>query len=199
MIGKLILASGSPRRRELLAGLGWNFEVIPSNIAEKTKAGEPPAALVKRLADEKASDVASRCPGNWVLGADTVVAVDDKILGKPRSVEEAAAMSEELSGRTHSVFTGVALLAPDGRRLVRAEETRVTFRRLSKEDIDAYIALGESMDKAGGYAVQERGTLLAERIDGCYFNVVGLPLFCVSQMFADMGIALSAQWRYKDE
>ena len=108
-------------------------------------------------------------------------------------------MIEALSGRTHSVFTGVALLAPDGRRLVRAEETRVTFRRLSKEDIDAYIALGESMDKAGGYAVQERGTLLAERIDGCYFNVVGLPLFCVSQMFADMGIALSAQWRYKDE
>lgn len=199
MIGKLILASGSPRRRELLAGLGWDFEVIPSKIDEKTKAGEPPAALVKRLADEKASDVASRCSGNWVLGADTVVAVDDKILGKPRSVEEAAAMIEELSGRTHSVFTGVALLAPDGRRLVRAEETRVTFRRLSKEDIDAYIALGESMDKAGGYAVQERGTLLAERIDGCYFNVVGLPLFCVSQMFADMGIALSAQWRDKDE
>ena len=146
MIGKLILASGSPRRRELLAGLGWDFEVIPSKIDEKTKAGEPPAALVKRLADEKASDVASRCSGNWVLGADTVVAVDDKILGKPRSVEEAAAMIEELSGRTHSVFTGVALLAPDGRRLVRAEETRVTFRRLSKEDIDAYIALGESMN-----------------------------------------------------
>ena len=103
-------------------------------------------------------------------------------------------MIAELSGRTHSVFTGVALIAPDGRKLINAEETRVTFRPLEKEDILAYIALGESMDKAGAYAIQERGTLLAERIDGCYFNVVGLPLFRVSQMFAEMGIALSEQW-----
>lgn len=195
MIGKIILASGSPRRRELLAGLGWAFEVIPPQVDEKKIDGEPPAELVKRLAEEKASCVASRFPGNWVLGADTVVAIEGRILGKPKCEEEAAAMIAELSGRTHSVFTGVALIAPDGRKLVRAEETRVTFRPLEKEDISAYIALGESMDKAGAYAIQERGTLLAERIDGCYFNVVGLPLFRVSRMFAEMGVGLSEQWR----
>ena len=194
MIGKIILASGSPRRRELLAGLGWNFEVIPPQVDEKKIDGEPPAELVKRLAEEKASSVASRFLGNWVLGADTVVALEGRILGKPNSEGEAAEMIAELSGRTHSVFTGVALIAPDGRKLINAEETRVTFRPLEKEDILAYITLGESMDKAGAYAIQERGTLLAERIDGCYFNVVGLPLFRVSQMFAEMGIALSEQW-----
>lgn len=194
MIGKIILASGSPRRRELLAGLGWNFEVIPPQVDEKKIDGEPPAELVKRLAEEKASSVASRFLGNWVLGADTVVALEGRILGKPNSEGEAAEMIAELSGRTHSVFTGVALIAPDGRKLINAEETRVTFRPLEKEDILAYIALGESMDKAGAYAIQERGRLLAERIDGCYFNVVGLPLFRVSQMFAEMGIALSEQW-----
>lgn len=194
MIGKIILASGSPRRRELLAGLGWNFEVIPPQVDEKKIDGEPPAELVKRLAEEKASSVASRFLGNWVLGADTVVVLEGRLLGKPNSEGEAAEMIAELSGRTHSVFTGVALIAPDGRKLINAEETRVTFRPLGKEDILAYIALGESMDKAGAYAIQERGTLLAERIDGCYFNVVGLPLFRVSQMFAEMGIALSEQW-----
>ena len=194
MIGKIILASGSPRRRELIAGLGWNFEVIPPQVDEKKIDGEPPAELVKRLAEEKASSVASRFLGNWVLGADTVVALEGRILGKPNSEGEAGEMIAELSGRTHSVFTGVALIAPDGRKLINAEETRVTFRPLGKEDILAYIALGESMDKAGAYAIQERGTLLAERIDGCYFNVVGLPLFRVSQMFAEMGIALSEQW-----
>ena len=200
MIGKIILASGSPRRRELLAGLGWNFEVIPPQVDEKKIDGEPPAELVKRLAEEKASSVASRFLGNWVLGADTVVALEGRILGKPNSEGEAAEMIAELSGRTHSVFTGVALIAPDGRKLINAEETRVTFRPLEKEDILAYIALGESMDKAGAYAIQERGTLLAERIDGCYFNVVGLPLFRVSQMFAEMGIALSEQWEiYNDK
>ena len=193
MIGKIILASGSPRRRELLAGLGWNFEVIPPQVDEKKIDGEPPAELVKRLAEEKASSVASRFLGNWVLGADTVVALEGRILGKPNSEGEAAEMIAELSGRTHSVFTGVALIAPEGRKLINAEETRVTFRPLGKEDNLAYIALGESMDKAGAYAIQERGTLLAERIDGCYFNVVGLPLFRVSQMFAEMGIALSEQ------
>ena len=191
----MILASGSPRRRELLAGLGWNFTIVPSLIDEKEAAGESPDCLVRRLADEKASDVAARFPGNWVLGADTVVAVDGRILGKPRGEAESAAMITELSGRTHSVFTGVALLAPDGRKLIRAEETRVTFRPLSEADVAAYIAQGESLDKAGAYAIQGKGTLLVERVEGCYFNVVGLPLFCVSKMFAELGITLAEQWR----
>ena len=195
MIKDLILASGSPRRRELLAGLGWEFRVEPSLITETKPEGEAPAHLVKRLAFEKASEVASRFPGNWVVGADTVVSIDGMILGKPKDEVEAKSMLRRLAGETHSVFTGVALIAPDGRSLSETEETKVTFRPLSDEEISAYVACGESMDKAGAYAIQGRGTLLASRVDGCYFNVVGLPLFLLSRMFASMGAPLSAQWR----
>ena len=159
MIKNIVLASGSPRRRELLAGLGWEFRVEPSHITETKPEGETPAHLVKRLAFEKASEVAGRFPGNWVVGADTVVAIDGMILGKPKDEAEAKSMLRRLAGATHSVFTGVALI-----------------------------------DKAGAYAIQGRGTLLASRIEGCYFNVVGLPLFLLSRMFASMGAPLSAQW-----
>ena len=149
---------------------------------------------MKRLAFEKASEVAGRFPGNWVVGADTVVAIDGMILGKPKDEAEAKSMLRRLAGATHSVFTGVALIAPDGRSLSETDETKVTFRPLSDEEISAYVACGESMDKAGAYAIQGRGTLLASRIEGCYFNVVGLPLFLLSRMFASMGAPLSAQW-----
>lgn len=194
MIKNLVLASGSPRRRELLAGLGWEFRVEPSLITETKPEGEAPAHLVKRLAFEKASEVASRFPGNWVVGADTVVSIDGMILGKPKDEAEAKSMLRRLAGETHSVFTGVALIAPDGRSLSETEETKVTFRPLSDEEISAYVACGESMDKAGAYAIQGRGTLLASHVNGCYFNVVGLPLFLLSRMFASMGAPLSAQW-----
>lgn len=195
MIKNIILASGSPRRRELLSGLGWEFCVEPSRIEEKKIDGEAPDRLVRRLAMEKAAEVASRFPGNWVIGADTVVVIGDSVLGKPHSVDEAESMLRLLSGRMHSVFTGVALISPDGRRSAEAEETRVFFRRLSLEEISAYVACGESMDKAGAYAIQDKGTLLAEKVEGCYFNVVGLPLSLLSGMFADMGITLAEQWR----
>ena len=204
MIKNIVLASGSPRRRELLAGLGWEFRVEPSLITETKPEGETPAHLVKRLAFEKASEVAGRFPGNWVVGADTVVAIDGMILGKPKDEAEAKSMLRRLAGETHSVFTGVALIAPDGRSLSETEETKVTFRPLSDDEISASVACrsrfkrhsvcGESMDKAGAYAIQGRGTLLASRIEGCYFNVVGLPLFLLSRMFASMGAPLSAQW-----
>lgn len=194
MIENLILASGSPRRRELLSALGWHFKVIPSQAAEVKKAGELPADMVCRLASLKARDVAQRFPGNWVLGADTVVASDGVILGKPHDEAEACSMIAALSGKSHSVFTGVALIAPDGRMLVKDEETRVTFRTLTVEEISAYVGCGESLDKAGAYAVQGYGMLLAERIEGCYFNVVGLPISLVSKMFAELGVTLSMQW-----
>ena len=184
----MILASGSPRRRELLAGLGWNFTIVPSLIDEKEAAGESPDCLVRRLADEKASDVAARFPGNWVLGADTVVAVDGRILGKPRGEAESAAMITELSGRTHSVFTGVALLAPDGRKLIRAEETRVTFRPLSEADVAAYIAQGESLDKAGAYAIQGKGMRFIRGIEGDFYTVMGLPAARLWHFAAEKGI-----------
>ncbi len=194
MMKNIVLASGSPRRRELLAGLGWEFRVEPSLVAEKKMDGEAPEHLVRRLAFEKASEVSARSPGNWVVGADTVVAIGGAVLGKPKDEADAAAMLRRLAGATHSVFTGVALIAPDGRSMSETEETKVTFRPLDDAEIAAYVACGESMDKAGAYAIQGRGTLLASHIDGCYFNVVGLPLFLLSRMFAAMGAPLSAQW-----
>lgn len=195
----IILASGSPRRRELLGGLGWKFKVMPSDITEEKKAGESPDVLVRRLASEKASDIAAGNSGSWVIGADTVVVIDGKVLGKPKTREEAFSMLTLLAGRTHTVCTGVAITAPDGRSLSCCEKTNVKFRPLSPNEIDAYIDQGECMDKAGAYAIQDKGTLLVERIDGCYFNVVGLPLALLSRMFADMGIGLEEQWRNDNE
>lgn len=194
MRNNLILASGSPRRRELLAGLGWNFKVIPSEVDEKKIEGEAPHLMVERLASEKAADVASRNKGCWTIGADTVVVVDGRVLGKPSCSGEAFEMLSLLAGRAHSVFTGVALVSPSGDTLVRHEETRVRFRPLSDAEIKAYIAQGECMDKAGAYAIQEKGTLLVDRVEGCYFNVVGLPLNCLSAMFREMGVPLDEQW-----
>ncbi len=187
MIKNLVLASGSPRRRELLAGLGWEFRVEPSLITETKPEGETPAHLVKRLAFEKASEVAGRFPGNWVVGADTVVAIDGMILGKPKDEAEAKSMLRRLAGETHSVFTGVALIAPDGRSLSETEETKVTFRPLSDEEISAYVACGESMDKAGAYGIQGLGKQFVEGIEGDYFNVVGLPVSRVLRALKEFG------------
>ncbi|MDO5115079.1 MAG: Maf family protein [Synergistaceae bacterium] len=195
MTEDIILASASPRRRELLAALGWKFSVEPPRVEEKMICGENPRELAARLAAEKADEVAGRFPGKWVVGADTVVAVDGRALGKPRDEAEAAAMLRLLSGRAHSVFTGVALVAPDGGKRAGCEETKVHFRRLTDDEIADYIAQGESMDKAGAYAVQGSGALLADRIEGCYFNIVGLPLFRLSALFEELGLPLAEQWR----
>ncbi|MCR5335362.1 MAG: Maf family protein [Synergistes sp.] len=197
MAPKLILASMSPRRKELMSRICGCFEVVPPRITERAAGDMPPSEYVKMLADEKASEVAGRFPCSWVVGADTVVAVNGRILGKPGDAAEAADMLRMLSGRTHSVYTGVALIAPDGRKTVCSEETRVFFRTLSEEDINAYVSLGECCDKAGAYAIQGAGALLAARIEGCYFNVVGLPLARLSAMFEDMGVSLAARWRGK--
>lgn len=192
---ELILASVSPRRKELLSRICGSFKVVPSRITEKTAGALSPSEYVKSLADEKASEVAARFPHCWVIGADTAVAVCGRILGKPSDDAQACDMLGMLSGRAHSVFTGVALIAPDGRKKICCEETRVFFRKLTEEDINAYVALGECGDKAGAYAVQGAGALLAERIEGCYFNVVGLPLARLSAMFEEMGVSLAAQWK----
>ena len=191
----LILASMSPRRKELMSRICGCFEVVPSRITERAAGNLTPSEYVSSLADEKASEVAGRFPHCWVVGADTAVAVGGRILGKPKGDAEAADMLRMLSGRAHSVFTGVALIAPDGRKTVCCEETRVFFRTLTEADIKAYVLLGECGDKAGAYAIQGAGALLAERIEGCYFNVVGLPLARLSAMFEEMGVSLAAQWR----
>jgi septum formation protein len=175
---KLILASSSPRRAEILANAGLPFSVLSSAVDESPYPGESPSALVQRLANAKADLVTARAVGPAiVLAADTVVVLDDKILGKPGSVEEARHMLQQLSGRTHSVLTGVALVRlPDGERRQFTESTLVHFRPITDEELSSYLATEEPYDKAGAYAIQGVAGRYIPRLEGCYFNVVGLPL-----------------------
>lgn len=183
----LILASASPRRRELLQQAGIEFEVVTCPAAEPAvEAGESPSAFAVRAAEAKALSVARRHPGRWVLGADTVVALDGQVLGKPRDATEAATMLRRLSGRTHQVHTGVALVcAPEDGRVVRRCEvvtTSVTFCDLDEAQIAAYVASGEPLDKAGAYGIQGAGRALVSEYRGSYSNVVGLPMETLTQM-----------------
>jgi septum formation protein len=196
---KIILASASPRRRELLTQAGFTFDVAAANIPEVRQPGEDAISFATRLASEKAEAVAAGTPelalGALVLGADTVVVVDNDILGKPRDPSEAARMLRLLSGRTHQVITGVCLLrgpqtpganARIAMRQSAAEVTFVKFTTLSDQEIAEYVATGEPLDKAGAYAIQGRAGRWVPRIQGCYFNVVGLPLALVSTMIEGM-------------
>lgn len=175
---RLILASNSPRRRELLENAGFEFDVQPSEIEEFPLPGEAPEAYARRLAQDKALSVAaSSAPGSIVLGADTVVAIDGEILEKPAGAPDAARMLRTLSGHTHRVITGICLVrAPENVLACTHETTAVTFRYLSEEEIESYVASGEPFDKAGGYAIQGLASRFVTRIEGCYFNVVGLPI-----------------------
>jgi len=181
----LILASASPRRRELLTQAGFNFRVHPAHIPEDLLAGEDPIAYVTRLAREKAQAVydqlAAAEPRIAVLGADTTVTLDNHILGKPEDASDAARMLRLLSGRTHRVITGVSLVSAVGVETA-AEVTAVQFLTLSDAEIEAYVATGEPMDKAGAYAIQGRAARWIPRIEGCYFNVVGLPIALVATL-----------------
>jgi septum formation protein len=203
----LILASASPRRRELLAQAGYTFEVRPAHIPEDPLPGEDPIMYVTRLAREKAEVVfreagagkgeagkmsTERGSSLAVLGADTTVTLDGAILGKPADAEDAARILELLSGRTHRVITGVALVTAQGTE-VAAEVTAVRFLTLSDEEIRAYIATGEPMDKAGAYGIQGRAARWIPRVEGCYFNVVGLPLALVCSLLEAAGIAGSSE------
>ena len=172
---KIVLASGSPRRRELLTQAGIEYTVDPADIDEVTSETLP-AKVVEDLSRQKALAVAKKHKGEIVLAADTVVAFDDKILGKPKDEEDAFKMLDALSGMTHQVFTGVTLIEADGSVHTFAECTDVTMYENSKELIEAYIATGEPMDKAGAYGIQGKGAVLVKEIKGDYNNVVGLPL-----------------------
>lgn len=180
---RLILASASPRRRELLAQAGYRFEVHPAHINEDLHAGEDPIDYVVRLAREKAEAVYAQTADTdaVTLGADTTVTLDGHILAKPEDAADAARMLRLLSGRTHRVITGVAIASSIGVE-VAAEVTGVQFLTLSDEEIAAYIETGEPMDKAGAYGIQGYAAKWIPRIEGCYFNVVGLPLAMVSTM-----------------
>ncbi len=178
-IPTLVLASASPRRRELLAARGIAFDIVPSHIGEIPLPGEPPETFAQRIAREKAYEVASEHPGRCILAADTVVIVDDAMFGKPADADEARRMLEALSGRTHRVRTAVALLLPDASLHETAVETLVEFRRLSAAEIDAYVDSGEPFDKAGAYAIQGGARTFVRHVWGSYSNVVGLPIEAV--------------------
>jgi septum formation protein len=179
----LILASSSPRRRELLTAAGIAFTVQPADVDETHRAGESPEAFTQRLAREKAEAIFATHPNATVLGADTIVVCGAEILGKPSDETDAARMLKKLSGRDHQVITGVALVSPSGTQTI-AETTTVTMRKISEEEIKNYIATGEPMDKAGAYAIQGGAALFITQIVGDYDNVVGLPVKAVQQMLA---------------
>ncbi len=182
----LVLASASPRRQELLRAAGISFEVQPSHIPEDPLPGEGPKECAERLAREKALEVARQRPGAAILGADTVVFVNGEILNKPTDAADAARMLRMLSGRVHQVITGVCLVA-GGQWTVANETTSVTMSEIPENEIAEYVASGEPMDKAGAYAVQGMASRWVTRLDGDYFNVVGLPVALVYRMLRERG------------
>ena len=184
---RVVLASQSPRRRQLLDLIGIAHEVRPANIDETPRPREAPRRHAERLAREKASAIATRDPDLITIGADTVVVVNRKVLGKPVDAAEAAWMLEMLSGREHTVITAVAVAR--GRKIRSSiEEVKVKFRRLRQDEIEAYVATGEPMDKAGAYGIQGFGATIVEHIDGDYFAVMGLSLVRLVGLLRDVGV-----------
>ncbi|HYW04001.1 MAG TPA: Maf family protein [Gammaproteobacteria bacterium] len=190
----LVLASRSPRRAELLRQVGVVFEVIAADVDETPAPGEVPEAYVRRLALAKARAVHTRVAGRAVLGADTVVVQDGRMLGKPGGREDALAMLATLSGREHRVCSGIAVLGA-GRELVKVSVTRVRMRPLTREESVAYWNTGEPRDKAGAYAIQGRGAAFVEALEGSYSGVVGLPLYETAILLREVGIDLVARWK----
>ena len=180
----LILASASPRRQELLKSAGIAFEVRPANIPEVPRAGEGPIAFAERMAREKARAVSASLPDRVILAADTVVAVESEVLGKPANAEDAARMLRLLSGRTHAVTTGVCLVGA-GFEDVQSETTTVEFARMTEAEIHDYVSTGEPMDKAGAYAIQGGAARWITKVKGDYNNVVGLPVELVRRMLKE--------------
>lgn len=181
---KIILASQSPRRRELLALMGLEFTVITSDVEERPPQNTTVDAYVRALALQKAEAVASQHPDDCVIGADTVVYLDGDILGKPHTPENANKYLSRMQGRKHTVYTGVAVLSP-GRADVRSATTDVTFSPMSQDEIDWYVSTGEPLDKAGAYGVQGPGSIFVERVEGNYFNVIGMPIPLLYQMLRE--------------
>lgn len=187
-MSRIVLASASPRRQELLAQVGLRFEVMPSAVAEEMRP-LPPAEMAEYLAAIKAQDVAGKIAGDgYVIGADTIVVVDEDIYGKPVNKQDARRMLLRLQGREHEVITGLAVIRLyDQQMIIGHETTIVTMRSLSLNELDNYIGTGEPMDKAGAYAIQGRGAAFITGINGCYFNVVGLPVARLLAMLSNLG------------
>ena len=181
----LILASASPRRQELLTRIGLPFEVIPTEADEQTDL--PAGKAVVELSRRKAEAARASHPHRWILAADTLVSLDGAGLGKPHSPGEAMDMLRRLSGRTHQVFTGVTLIRPDGKMFTAEDESHVTFSPLSEEEIEAYVATGEPMDKAGAYAIQGMAGRWIRHMEGSPSGVIGLPLYTVDALLKEAG------------
>ena len=179
----IILASASPRRKEILENASVKFEVMASSIEELTLDGESPCQMVMRLAFEKGMDIASRQKSDLIISADTIVVIDNTVLGKPKNEIEARKMITSLSGRTHQVITGISLINLDNnKKIIDYVISNVKFKNLSEEDINDYIRTKESLDKAGAYGIQGYGALLVDEIQGDYFNIVGLPISRLSDL-----------------
>lgn len=196
---RLILASASPRRRELLSSIGAAFEVVPSSVDEEAFFADfghlAPHEIAPALAKEKALDITRKTSGNaLVIGADTIVVLDGQILNKPVDETDAVRMLMLLSGRTHTVYTGIAVVQVEERAVGEIATdyaaTNVTFLPMTRAIAESYVATGEPMDKAGAYGIQQKGALLIERIDGDYFNVVGLPLNKLAVLLARFGVSV---------
>ena len=186
---RIILASSSPRRKELLAMTGLPFDIVPSGYEEDNALPLPPAELVAQLALGKAQWVAERHPEALVIGADTLIAMDGQVYGKPHGKEDLVATLKKFSGRSHSVFSGIALVE-NGRTATESVETKVFFRELGDDEIARYAETDEWRDKAGGYGIQATGALFIEKIEGDYFNVVGLPLCRLGQRLREFDVTL---------
>lgn len=189
MVTRIVLASGSPRRRDLLAALGLRFEVAPADIDETPVPGEGPAALVERLSRSKADAAAAGRPDALIIAADTVVVLDGEILNKPEDKDQNRAFLERLAGCSHQVVTGHTLVHA-GCRECLVVDTEVRMRALDEGEIARYVETGEGLDKAGGYAIQGRGSALVSAVRGCYFNVVGMSVAAVVDGAKRLGVTL---------
>lgn len=189
-MSKIILASSSPRRKMLLEQLGLEFEVITSDIEEKVESGLSPEEVVKSLAYQKAKSVANGLTGDYlVIGSDTIVALDNEILGKPIDYNDAYRMLKNLSGKTHEVMTGVCIInTTDKTYLVDCDVSHVKFRNIEYEEIKAYVKSGEPLDKAGAYGIQGLASVFIEKIEGSYTGIVGLPVFTVDKLLRHFGV-----------
>jgi septum formation protein len=189
---KIILASASPRRKDLLSSIGCNYEIYVPDIDESILDEETPESACYRLSIQKAKSASVIFSEALIIAADTLVTIDNNIFGKPHDAEEARAMLNTLNGREHKVITGLSIIY-EGKTMTEIESTIVSFRKLTEDDIEAYISTGEYQGKAGAYAIQGYASLFIERIVGDYFNVVGLPLQRLSKMFLKIGIEFKEQ------
>jgi septum formation protein len=190
---KIILASQSPRRKKILEQVGLDFDVVVSDFDEAKIKFKTPQEMVEKLSLEKVKIIAKKYPKAIIIGADTTVIFKNEIIGKPKSKADAFRILRLLSGNTHEIVTGFTVIKGN-KSITKHVISKVRFKKMTEAEIKAYIATGEPMDKAGGYGIQERGSLFIESIDGDYFNVVGLPIFAVAEALKEFGIDIAKNW-----